>query len=431
MQVLFLSPHSDPLAHPGEPDSGGQCIYEHQLASSLSKHEGVSVTVFCRYRSGYPINEQVNTDYHIYRLECGGKDFLPKEQLEPILPEFVDLLTIHIDIRQSFIVHAHYWDGIKSALILKKRLQINFPIIWTPHSLAINKRSVYKGIENERRFNLIPRKLWENYGVILSDSVQISSNPEKHDLITHYDALEEQIIINPPGVELAVFRVTDRFESRHYFNLSAEEFIISSAGRLTPEKGFHNTIHAAYRLKQLTDKFKLLLVGGSPRELSESEEKYLSQLQRLVHDYELQDQVIFQRAVSHSDMKYLYGSSDIYLCLSEYEPFGLSVIEAMAAGTSVITTNNGGPADIITDNHNGFLVKSHDYENIATILHRLINQPELRQMISQQASEYALQQFSWERTAKDTLTNYERLLQSNQGNKLELINNSYFLQRNL
>lgn len=36
LHVLFLSPHSDPEAFPGEPDSGGQCVYEYQLAQALS-----------------------------------------------------------------------------------------------------------------------------------------------------------------------------------------------------------------------------------------------------------------------------------------------------------------------------------------------------------------------------------------------------------
>jgi mannosylfructose-phosphate synthase len=79
--IIFLSPHSDPEAKPGEVDSGGQCVYEYELAKVLSLNFDTKVTVYCRKRHDYSRMSVVNDRFIIKRVICGGEDFIPKERL--------------------------------------------------------------------------------------------------------------------------------------------------------------------------------------------------------------------------------------------------------------------------------------------------------------------------------------------------------------
>jgi hypothetical protein len=111
--IVFLSPHSDPQAKLGELDSGGQCIYEHQLALALSTLPEFRVTTYCRQTGKRPDESVVNNSYTVRRVHCGEPGVIPKEELERELDEFVDKVEQEL---QSFnpddqiILHTHYWD---------------------------------------------------------------------------------------------------------------------------------------------------------------------------------------------------------------------------------------------------------------------------------------------------------------------------------
>ena len=62
--------------------------------------------------------------------------------------------------------------------------------------------------------------------------------------------------------------------------------------------------------------------------------------------------------------KELLSNSDIYIQLSEFESFGISILEAMSYGLPIITTGVGGVTDLVKDMKNGIIVQRHNYASI-------------------------------------------------------------------
>lgn len=70
--------------------------------------------------------------------------------------------------------------------------------------------------------------------------------------------------------------------------------------------------------------------------------------------------------------------TDIYICNSEYESFGLPILEAMTCGAAVITTDTGGMRDFVVENENAILIQKHNIEDIYQKTEFLINNKEFR-----------------------------------------------------
>jgi len=108
--------------------------------------------------------------------------------------------------------------------------------------------------------------------------------------------------------------------------------------------------------------------------------------------------------VDEEDMPYLYSAADVYLHPSEYEGFGLPVLEAMACGTPIVARDVASIPEIVGD---CFDLVSHDAspdEFAEAVSHRIsMNQPVEKAVTRSR-------QFSWEKTARKTAEVYQSML---------------------
>jgi glycosyltransferase involved in cell wall biosynthesis len=122
-----------------------------------------------------------------------------------------------------------------------------------------------------------------------------------------------------------------------------------------------------------------------------------------VEALDLGDKVRFLGTVPEQDLPALYSGAVLFVFPSEYEGFGLPVLEAMACGTPVVCSNRSslpeiaGPAAVYVD--------PEDSSAIAAGLARVLEDDDLRESLSAQGLERA-RTFSWERTARETLRIY-------------------------
>jgi glycosyltransferase involved in cell wall biosynthesis len=400
--IAFLSPHSDPEARIGEVDSGGQCVYEYQLGKHLSQIEGVQVTIYCRKKFDYPYISHVNDRFSIKRIVCGGEGFIPKEEMAPVVDEFAervadDLRRDHVDI-----VAGHYWDGGAASLFLYKHLVSEFPLVWTPHSLGRAKRARFLGIDNEMIYKFIPRISWESYTLLLSDRIIVSTIDEKQHLMKDYQVEESKITVIPIGIETEFLEPIDRTAARDALNLPQDKVIIMSLGRMDRRKGYHNCIRVFDEFRK-TSKIDAIFVlfSGNNASYTTEESLYQGELQALVTELGLQDRVIFRNAVPHEEVRNLYSASDVYLCLSETEPFGITVLEGMYAKIPVIATSDGGPRNIISNNTNGILVDPHDYGRAAYDLQSILKDQKYRKKIILNARRHIEKHYTWKARAEE------------------------------
>jgi len=117
--------------------------------------------------------------------------------------------------------------------------------------------------------------------------------------------------------------------------------------------------------------------------------------------------VHFTGYIPEGDLPALYNGADLFVFPSLYEGFGLPVLEAMACGTPVITSNTSSLPEVAGDA--ALLVDPYDVDAIAEAMRRVLTDlnlaGELRVKGLARASE-----FSWERTARETLAVYEKVL---------------------
>jgi glycosyltransferase involved in cell wall biosynthesis len=116
---------------------------------------------------------------------------------------------------------------------------------------------------------------------------------------------------------------------------------------------------------------------------------------------------MFLDYVAREDLPALYNLATVFAYPSFYEGFGLPVLEAMACGAPVVTSNLSSMPEVLGDC--GLYADPHSPESIAGAISKLLSDEKLRNLLGKKAVERAAG-FSWKKTAKETLAAYGELL---------------------
>jgi glycosyltransferase involved in cell wall biosynthesis len=185
-------------------------------------------------------------------------------------------------------------------------------------------------------------------------------------------------------------------------------------GRLCPEKGVHVLLDAVSKLPANQPLPEVNLVGPldvAPKEfvdplsqdpLFKGLESYYSrpttfqeQLQRQAAG--LGDRAILHGRVLNSDIGEHYAKAGIFVFPSLWhEPFGIPVIEAMAAGLPVVATRGGALPEIVVHGETGFLVERGDVEGLSKAISTLVVNPALRARMGAAGRARVREMFTWE-----------------------------------
>ena len=150
---------------------------------------------------------------------------------------------------------------------------------------------------------------------------------------------------------------------------------IISAGRLVPDKNF-GTLIEAFAKTGLTPAGAQLEIAGAG--FLEGELKQLATSTGVP--------VRFHGHLSPEALPDLYAGADVYALISTYEPFGVAVREAAAAGLPIICSKTAGAAgDVAIDGRNALLVNPYDVDSIAGALQRLVSDPGLRRRMGEES----------------------------------------------
>lgn len=200
--------------------------------------------------------------------------------------------------------------------------------------------------------------------------------PDKVEVI--YNALDERLAIVPTPDDVA--RVRERFQLTSPFVLYT--------GNIKPHKNIDRLIEAFSILRRSgIDDVKLLIIGD---DIS----KYPN-LRRLVHRFQLHQQVRFLGFVPEETLAVLYRLASLFVFPSLYEGFGLPPLEAMAAGVPVVTSNVSSLPEVVGDA--ALLIDPMDAGAIADAMGRVLGDPRLSAELVRRGRE-RIKAFSWERS---------------------------------
>jgi glycosyltransferase involved in cell wall biosynthesis len=118
--------------------------------------------------------------------------------------------------------------------------------------------------------------------------------------------------------------------------------------------------------------------------------------------------VTFTGRIAPADMPRYYAEADIYLQSPDVDNMPLSMLEAFASGTAVVSTRAGGVPAILEDNVQGLLVPQNDDRALAGAALRLLGDPQLSARLTRQAYA-AIQGYTWQRVRPLWLSAYRRL----------------------
>ncbi len=182
-------------------------------------------------------------------------------------------------------------------------------------------------------------------------------------------------------------------------SLPANARLIGAVGRLWPQKRVKDLIWAADLLKSTRDDTHLLIVGDGPQRLRLERYREQNQIVDRVHFLGERDDV--PRLMPHFDALWLG---------SEYEGQSNAILEAMAAGVSVVATDIPGNRDLVVDGVTGFLVPVGDRYEFTRRTHWLLDDLALRERLGAAARERIEREFSVEQMVRRHVELYRQVM---------------------
>lgn len=392
-RIALLSFHGCPYAKIGDKDTGGMNIYVLKLAEELGRL-GFIVDVYTRIHDiDDPVIVKIDENSRVIHLKAGAPDE-SKANLHKHIPAFTYALNHFSDINnlKYDVIYSHYW--LSGLVGNQQKLVWDIPNISTFHTLAKLKMAATESIVESRK-----RITSEKQVLIDSDSVIVSTESEKQDIIKFYELNGSKISVIPAGVDLERFKPLDQQKCKDSLNLVDKNIVISVAQRIEPLKGLDLLINALPYLDQL-NMTKLLIVGGD-----QNSTKEIEQLMMLIGNLGLSNTVDFTGPVLQKDLPKYYNASDVFVMPSRYETFGLAALEAQACGLPVIAADVGGPEVFIENGKNGYLVPNQNPKQYAKRINQVIAN-KMNNKVMKQESRKIAETMSWESTAKMFIDHY-------------------------
>ena len=346
--VVLESPLARPVAGPGR-----------VLLPWLMRHLALAKAVRNLFqafqtRLGYDLAREIE------RLEPDLVHF-PQSVVDPLTLARPSVLTLH-DIQQEY-----------------------HPEFFTAQELRFRQRTYKPSAE----------KAW----LIITDA-----EFTRQTLVEKYGVPAAKIFSIFMGVDHTIFRPGHPQEGlqrlREKYRLP-EQFAFYPANTW-PHKNHIRLVRAWALLSQRPSVNCPLVLTGKAREGHGS---FLAEVERL----ELQEEIFSLGYVPRQEMPLLYAAASFLIFPSLFEGFGLPVLEAMASGCPVACSNLTAPPEIAGGA--ALLFNPYSEEEIAEAARQLIEDEEIRQALRQRGLERA-QEFSWEKTARETLQVYYKAVQA-------------------
>jgi glycosyltransferase involved in cell wall biosynthesis len=188
---------------------------------------------------------------------------------------------------------------------------------------------------------------------------------------------------------------------RESLHIPENALIIGSSGRLIHQKRFQDLLMAinSLKTKHIEQDIYILLIGDG---------SYSEELKKRSTAYALQDTVRFP-GYQTNPMEWI-NAMDIFVNISEYEGFGIAVVEAMSKGLAIIGSDVRGTQDLIQNMENGLLVPLNNIEKLQAALLMLINKKELREKLGMQARKDFMDKYNINNSVTKYCSLYEEML---------------------
>lgn len=344
------------------PTFGGSGVIATELGTALAKngHEVHFIT------SSQPVKLNVFEE-NIFFHEVVLNPY-PLFQHQPFEVALTSKIVEVVKYEGLDLLHVHYAIPHASAAYLAKQILkeqgVNIPYITTLHGTDITL--VGKEPEFEPTIS---------FAINQSDIVTSVSESLKKDTYNHFNVTKD-IKVVPNFVCVSKFKKDSLNCKKDVFAPNGEK-ILMHISNFRKVKRIQDVIkiHAIVNKQTPT---RLILIGDGPER---------SAMERLAREQGVEGSTFFLGKIKETEKALC--SADVYLMTSEIESFGVSALEAMAAGVPVISSNTGGIPEVNIDNKTGFLSNVGNVTEMASNLMKLLMDEELYEIFSANASQRA------------------------------------------
>ena len=332
--------------------------------------------------------ERLGDHVTIDRIATDRRDYLEKEALASDLAAFTDAFCDHLRRlpRLPDVIHVHFSDAASVALAARRYFKI--PLVYTPHALGIDKRA------QQLPCAILDQRIAAERRVIASaDAIVVSTSDEAERQIEAYGVataatrtvcLSPGVPPRPPQNGLAVL---PRQVARALH--APEKPIVLAIARPVRKKNLGRLVRAFIQTPALYERANLVILAGQhDGRLSSEEREVIGDLARLCAQDCLAGRVALPRRHDSADVSALYQKAalgGVFVNPALHEPFGLTLIEAAAAGVPVVATRNGGPAEIVETIGHGLLVDPRDESAIGRTCLKIIADTDLHHGFTRKA----------------------------------------------
>ena len=407
-------------------DTGGQTLYVLELVKGLAARPEIErvqlitrLIVDRRVSSDYSKSiEKISNSAEIIRLPFGPKRYIRKELLWPFLDDLADQIVQKLQQEDQLPnwIHAHYADAGYVGSLVSRRLGI--PLVFTGHSLGREKqrRLLAAGVEFdqiEQTYSISKRIDAEELALAHSNLLVTSTRQESEDQYARYGSFDSNNVeIIPPGVDSNRFYPFEHSISQEEKDLDAmfKPFLndisrspLLAISRAVRRKNIPALLEAYGRSPVLQQRYNLILILGcrdDSRQLDKQQRDVFQQIFELVDKYNLYGKVAYPKQHRRDQIPAIYrwaaNKKGLFVNPALTEPFGLTLLEAAASGLPIVSTDDGGPRDILSRCQNGLLVDVTDLEALQDCLESAGKSDSKWRTWSNNGVEAITRYFSWD-----------------------------------
>lgn len=344
------------------------------------------------------ITSSEDNEYH--REEIGGKIIVHR------LPIGKNKKNLHFQSQKDLLVYAWKAYLFSRKLAKENKYDLSHSFFTVPCgflSYILEKEFKIPYIVSLRgsdvpgyseRFSLIyaalkpvVRLIWKNADAVISNS----------------EGLRE--LAKKTGGKKEIEIIHNGIDTQNYFPNTATrregEFIITpGASRVTARKGIKYIIEAVGKLSAQYPNITLKIMG-------DGDEKY--NLQNLAKELKIEEKVEFLGRIPHKETPKYYQEASVFVLPSFNEGMSNAMLEALATGLPIISTNTGGAKELVKDGINGFIVEKENEEDIAKKIIILIENPDFREKMGRESRKIA-ETMSWKKVAGKYLEVYNKII---------------------
>jgi glycosyltransferase involved in cell wall biosynthesis len=358
------------------------------IAAWHLKDFNVGIGRYCRGLIAALGQVDQKNDYHILVPEAVSR-----------FPQFEN---VHWKVIRIPFFKRRVWEQVAPQLVGRYDV-LHFPydssVAWKRGKFVITihdvKPLIFGALRPRRGLNNFVERLLVPDRQNQADHVLTVSQSSRRDIMERLRFPAERVSVVYPGIDRDQFKPDFSAASQS----NSRPYILCVAGS-DPTKNVETILEAFAQLPcELREAHDVVLVGDMRRR---------QDVRDRVGQLDIAAQTKFAGVVDDAQLVYLYQHARVFVFPSRYEGFGFPVLEAMACGCPVITSNASSLPEVVGDA--ALLADPSDSNGFTKHLEQVLADEELRRVLRERGFARAAQ-FSWERTARETLLVFERVME--------------------